>query len=69
MRILINAQLVRRFSDTIEASRRFEALAKPGSSKMIDIVNAFDAGTSAVFNDLSVWLYDEVVKATLAEAG
>ncbi|MEQ9143845.1 MAG: ABC-type transport auxiliary lipoprotein family protein [Parvibaculaceae bacterium] len=69
VRILINAQLVRRFSDTIEASRRFEALAKPGSSKMIDIVNAFDAGTSAVFNDLSVWLYDEVVKATLAEAG
>lgn len=65
VRILINAQLVRRFSDEIVAGRRFEAVAQPTSNRMIDIVNAFDNATSIAIGDLSVWVYDEVANVNL----
>lgn len=67
VRVLFNAQLVRRFSDEIVAGRRFEAVAQPTSNRMIDIVNAFDQATSIAIGDVSTWVYDEVVKATPAE--
>lgn len=68
VRILINAQLVRRFSDEIVAGRRFEAVAQPTSNRMIDIVNAFDNATAIAIGDLSVWVYDEAAKVNSPES-
>ncbi len=65
VRVLFNAQLVRRFSDEIVAGRRFEAVAQPTSNRMIDIVNAFDAATSVAIGDLSAWIYDEAAQNSL----
>ena len=69
VRVVLNAQLVRRFSDEIVAGRRFETVAQLEGKGMINVVGAFDRATSAALGDIAAWIYDEAVRATLDSAG
>ncbi|PCJ71837.1 MAG: hypothetical protein COA62_04545 [Rhodobiaceae bacterium] len=69
VRVVLNAQLVRRFSDEIVAGRRFETVAQPEGRGMINVIGAFDRAASAALGDIAVWIYDEAVRATLAPEG
>ncbi len=68
VRVVFNAQLVRRFSDEIVAGQRFEAVSQLESKGMIEIVSAFDRAASAVLGEMAVWVYDEAVRATRTSA-
>lgn len=63
----LKAQLVRRFSDEIVAAERFYAVTEPASSRMLDIVGAFDSATSVALTGLSQWLYIAASEAERAQ--
>lgn len=67
VRVQINSKLVRRFSDTVIASRRFESVKEPKSTRTIDVVSAFDEATSEVLSAIALWVYDEIIAAERAE--
>jgi cholesterol transport system auxiliary component len=69
IRVQLNAKLVRRFSDTVIASRRFESIKESSSAGTFDVVNAFDRATSDVLSAIAIWSYDEIVAAERNEAG
>ena len=69
VRVALNVQLVRRFSDEIVAGRRFETVARIEGKGMINVVGAFDRAASVALGDIAVWIYDEAVRATLASEG
>jgi len=67
--VRLNTKLVRRFSDTVIASRRFESIKESESSSTKDVVAAFDRATSDVLSAIAIWSYDEIVAAERSEAG
>lgn len=67
VRIQMNSKLVRRFSDTVIASRRFEDVKEAQSARTIDVVAAFDQASSEVLTAIALWAYDEIVAAERAE--
>lgn len=69
VRVVLNAQLIRRFSDEIVAGRRFEAVAEPEGRGMINVIGAFDRAASVALGDIAVWIYDEAVRAALDAEG
>jgi len=69
VRVQLNAKLVRRFSDTVIASRRFESIKESESSGTRDVVSAFDRATSDVLSAIAVWSYDEIIAAERSDAG
>lgn len=68
IRVQINSKLVRRFSDTVIASRRFESVKESSSTRTIDVVSAFDEASSEVLSQIALWAYDEIANAEQADA-
>jgi len=69
IRVQLNAKLVRRFSDTVIASRRFESITEAEGSGIKDVIAAFDRTTSDVLSAIAIWSYDEIVTAERSQAG
>ncbi len=67
VRVQINSKLVRRFSDTVIASRRFESVKESESSRTIDVVGAFDEANAEVLSAIALWAYDEIIAAERSE--
>ncbi len=65
--VRINSKLVRRFSDTVIASRRFESVKESESTRTIDVVSAFDEASSEVLSAIALWAYDEIIAAERTE--
>ncbi len=61
IRVQLNAKLVRRFSDTVIASRRFESVQESETGRMIDVVSAFDRAHATVLASIALWAYDEII--------
>ncbi|WOF74553.1 ABC-type transport auxiliary lipoprotein family protein [Parvibaculaceae bacterium PLY_AMNH_Bact1] len=65
--VRINSKLVRRFSDTVISSRRFESVKESESTRTIDVVSAFDEASSEVLSAIALWAYDEIIAAERTE--